>query len=253
VSFRYPGGEHDVLSGVDLTIPAGGSVALIGMNGAGKTTLVKLLYGLYPPSRGTIFVDGADLRTLDPSAWHNLIAAMFQEFVRLPVTVRENVAVGAVEHLDDVRGARAALAEAGADRFADRLAEGAESLLATRSADGTDLSGGQWQRLAIARALFALRHGARFLVLDEPTSNLDTSSEERLVRRLLDGTRGTATTLLVTHRLALARRTDRIYVLEHGRVLESGTHGGLLELNGRYASAFNMQASLYPLEEAEDD
>ena len=116
-------------------------------------------------------------------------------------------------------------------------------------AEGMDLSGGQWQRLGIARALFALHAGARFVVLDEPTSNLDTSSEERLVRRLLDQTRGSVTSLLITHRLALARRTDRIYVLERGRLVEEGSHTELLRVQGRYASAFAMQASLYPLEE----
>ena len=225
-------------------------MALVGMNGAGKTTLVRLLCGLYPPDRGAVMVNGIDLRQVDLDAWHRLIAPMFQEFLRLPATVRENVSVGSVEHLDDADGARAAVAEAGATQFSERLPDGLESLLATRYADGTDLSGGQWQRLGIARALFAIQHGARFLVLDEPTSNLDTSSEERLIRRLLDDTRGSATTLLVTHRLALARRTDRIFVLGHGQVLESGTHQELMELGKRYASAFSMQASLYPLEEA---
>jgi ATP-binding cassette subfamily B protein len=130
----------------------------------------------------------------------------------------------------------------------ERLPHGPDTLLATRHADGTDLSGGQWQRLGIARALFALDHGARFLVLDEPTSNLDTASEERLVQRLLGETRGVATTLLVTHRLALARRCDQIAVVENGRIVESGDHKALLTLNGRYAAAFRMQASLYPLE-----
>ena len=242
VGFRYAGGDRDVLSDVSLTLPAGGSVALVGMNGAGKTTLVRLLCGLYPPDRGTIRVDGIDLRELDPEAWNRLIAPMFQGFLRLPVPALENVSFGAIEHHRDAAGAAAALDDARAPRV--------DTPLATQHAHGTDLSGGQWQRLGIARALFALEHGARLLLLDEPTSNLDTASEERLIGRMLGQTRGTTTTLLVTHRLSLARQTDRIYVLDGGRVHEWGTHDELLAGGGRYAAAFGMQASLYPLEEA---
>jgi ATP-binding cassette, subfamily B, bacterial len=249
VSFRYPGGTDDVLRDVDLRIPAGGSAALVGLNGAGKTTLVRLLCGLYPPDRGAVLVDGVDLREIDLGAWHRLVAPMFQEFVRLPATVAENVAAGAIEHVGERAGTGVALDEAGAALFAGRLPDGADTLLATRHADGSDLSGGQWQRLGIARALFALQHGARLLVLDEPTSNLDTATEERIVRRLLDGTRGDATTLLVTHRLALARRTDHVVVIADGRVAEAGTHDELMRAGGRYADAFSMQAALYPLEE----
>ncbi|MFL5797971.1 MAG: ATP-binding cassette domain-containing protein [Actinomycetota bacterium] len=249
VSFRYPFTDEPVLRGVDLEIPGGTTTALVGMNGAGKTTLVRLLCGLYPPVEGSVLVDGVDLSEYDVEAWHGLIAPMFQEFVRLPASVAENAAAGAVEHLGDEAGIAAVLAEAGGAGFAARLPQGADSLLATRYADGTDLSGGQWQRLGIARALFALRHGARLLLLDEPTSNLDTPSEERLVRRLVGETRGTATVLLVTHRLALARRCDQIVVLERGRVVERGTHDELVRLGGRYADAFGMQAALYPLEE----
>jgi ATP-binding cassette subfamily B protein len=251
VSFRYPGGGDDVVRDVDLELPAGTSAALVGTNGAGKTTLVRLLCGLYPPDSGAVLVDGVDLRELDLREWHRSIAPMFQEFLRLPSTVAENAGIGAAEALGDMDGERAALAEAGAMPFVQRLPDGTGTQLATRHADGTDLSGGQWQRLGIARALFALDHGARVLLLDEPTSNLDTASEERLVQRLLGETRGAATTLLVTHRLALARRCDRIVVMEDGRIVESGDHDALLALDGRYAAAFRMQASLYPLE-AED-
>jgi ATP-binding cassette subfamily B protein len=251
VSFRYPGAEDDALRGVDLEIPSGTAAALVGLNGAGKTTLVRLLCGLYPPSRGQVLVDGLDLREVDLEEWHRRIAPMFQEFTRLHVSVAENVAVGRVESIDRREAVRAALADAGALGFVESLPEGVGSLLSTRYADGRDLSGGQWQRVGIARALFALGAGARFLILDEPTSNLDTASEERLVRRLLDDTRGSATTLLVTHRLALARRTDRIFVVERGRVVEAGGHDDLVALGGRYATAFSLQASLYPLEEPE--
>jgi ATP-binding cassette, subfamily B, bacterial len=252
ISFRYPGADEPVLTDVSLTIPAGTSIALVGMNGAGKTTLVRLICGLYRPQEGRVLVDGVDLSDIDLDEWHRLIAAMFQEFLRLQVSAAENVGAGAVEHFHDKDGVRFALAEAGALSFAQRLPDDVETLLATRYADGTDLSGGQWQRLGIARALFALGAGARVLILDEPTSNLDTFSEERLVHRLLDDTRGSVTTLLVTHRLALARRADQILVVERGRLVERGSHDDLLVENGRYAAAFAMQSSLYPLEGATD-
>ena len=249
VSFRYPGGEADVLQDVDLVLPAGGSASLVGLNGAGKTTLVRLLCGLYTPRTGSVVVDGLDLREVDPIVWHRRIAPMFQEFVRLETSAADNIAVGAVDHIGDETGVRAAAAESGVLRFAERLPGGLETILASRRrSDGSDLSGGEWQRVGMARALFALRAGATFLVLDEPTSNLDTASEEMLVRRLVDDTRGRVTTLLVTHRLSLARRTDRIHVMEAGRIVEQGTHDELIALGGRYAAAFGLQSSLYPLE-----
>jgi ATP-binding cassette, subfamily B, bacterial len=246
----YPGSDEPVLRDVDLDVPGGTSVALVGVNGAGKTTLVRLLCGLYRPTAGDVLIDGKPLAALDPDAWHRSIAPMSQEFLRLAATAADNVGVGAVEHLQDRGGIRTALADAGAARFAEKLPQGIDTMLAARYADGTDLSGGQWQRLGIARTIFALHHGARFLILDEPTANLDTMSEEGLVRRLLDETRGAATTLLVTHRLALARRADQICVIADGRVAERGTHEELLRVGGRYADAFAMQASLYPLEGA---
>ena len=251
VSFRYPGGDADILADVDLKIPGGTSAALVGVNGAGKTTLIRLLCGLYPPTGGAVLVDGVDLREVDLPTWHRLLAPMFQESLRLPATVADNVGIGTVERIDDKGAVRSSLDEAGALRFTRRLPQEEQSVLATRYADGSDLSGGQWQRLHLARALFAIHNGARVLLLDEPTSNLDTMSEERLVHRLLDQTSGTATTLLVTHRLALARRADQIFVLDHGRVVERGTHDELLEQGGRYARAFSMQASLYPLEDTD--
>src|SRR5215217_112035 len=235
------------------TSPREKSATLVGMNGAGKTTLVRLMCGLYRPTRGIVLIDGVDLRELDLDRWHADVAAMFQEFVRLPVSVAENVGVGAIELLDDAEAITDALDEAGALVFSTALRDGLQTKLMTPYAEGTDVSGGQWQRLGIARSLLSLRGGARFLVLDEPTSNLDTASEERLVQRLLDDTRGSCTSLLVTHRLALARRTDRIFVVEAGRIIEQGTHAELIGLGGRYATAFEMQASLYPLEEASDE
>lgn len=245
VSFAYPGGE-EVLRGVDLTVPGGSSLAVVGLNGAGKTTLVRLLCGLYPPTTGTVRVNGDDLAGVALTSWHRLVAPIFQGFLRMPGDVHDNVAVGAIEHADDRDGVATALAEAGAATFAGRLPECVATPLATPHLDGHDLSGGQWQRLAHARAVHALRHGARLLLLDEPTSNLDTAAEEHLVQRLVEQTAGTATAVLVTHRLALARRCDRIAVVDGGRVVEHGTHEELVALGGRYADAFGLQAGMYP-------
>jgi ATP-binding cassette, subfamily B, bacterial len=248
VTFRYPGSDDDVLRDVTLKITSGTSTALVGLNGAGKTTLVRMLCGLYAPDRGAVLVDGVDLRELDLEAWHARIAPMFQEFVRLQVGVRENVTAGAIRRDVDDAAVWSALEQADARGFVDRLPEVLETVLATKHAGGHDLSGGQWQRLGVARAMYGLDGGAGFLILDEPTSNLDTSSEERVVERLVEGTRGATTTLLVTHRLSLARRTDRIFVMDGGKVVETGSHDELVSSGGRYADAFDLQASMYPLE-----
>jgi ATP-binding cassette subfamily B protein len=251
--FRYPGSDDDVLRGVSMQIRAGTSAVLVGLNGAGKTTLIRLICGLYPPQRGAVLIDGVDLRELDLESWHRRIAPMFQDFLRIQTSLRENVQLGAAHVAGDAAALRAAADEAGVLGFGERLPAGFDTALAVTHADGADLSGGQWQRIGVARALYSMQSGARFLILDEPTSNLDTSSEERLVRRLIDETRGHATALLVTHRLALARRTDRIYVLEAGRIVQQGSHDELIAGGGPYASAFAMQASLYPLTEERDD
>ncbi|MCW2842685.1 MAG: multidrug transporter ATPase/permease [Nocardioides sp.] len=251
VSFAYPGAHEagpDVLSDVNLTIPGGSSLAVVGLNGAGKTTLVRLLCGLFAPTSGAVRVNGDDLTDVSLSSWQRLIAPLFQGFLRMPGDVTDNVATSAVDHVASEADVTAALDAAGASGFARRLPQGVATHLATPYVDGSDLSGGQWQRLAHARAAYALDHGARLLVLDEPTSNLDTAAEEELVRRLVEQTAETATTVLVTHRLALARRCDRIVVLAHGRVVEHGTHEELVAARGRYADAFELQAGMYPWE-----
>src|SRR5581483_10199736 len=242
VTFGYGAGERPVLTELDLTIEAGKSLAIVGLNGAGKTTLVKLLTRLYEPQSGRITVDGLPLVEYPVARWRRRVAAIFQDFVHYDLPVRENVGFGAVELLhDDVR-IRSALDRAGALALVDELPHGLETTLSREYADGTELSGGQWQRIAIARALMAVEGGAGVLVLDEPTANLDVRAEAAFFDRFLELTRG-LTTILISHRFSTVRRADRIVVLEHGRVIEDGRHEELLAANGRYAELFHLQAA----------
>lgn len=245
VRFGYRPGRP-VVDGLDLELPVGSSTALIGVNGAGKTTLVKLLTGTYQPDVGRVTVDGVDLRSLDRDAWQGAFAVTFQDFLRYPMPLRENVAMGAIDHRDDDEGLRECLRRVGLGPLLDDLPDGLATPLTRAVAGGRDLSGGQWQRLALARALFAVRHGASVLVLDEPTSQLDARGEAEFYDGFLDLTRG-VTSLVISHRFATLRRADRIVVLDGGRVVEAGTHAELVALGGRYGRMFEVQARRFGL------
>jgi ABC-type multidrug transport system fused ATPase/permease subunit len=240
VTFAYPGGAP-VLEAFDLVIPAGSSLAIVGQNGAGKTTLAKLLCRMYDPQQGAIEVDGIDLRDLAIDEWRARLTAVFQDFARLEWPLRENVAPGGAP--DDL--VRQALADAGAANLATL-----DTILARGYTGGTDLSGGQWQRVALARALAAVRLGAGVVLLDEPTAQLDVRGEAEIFERLLAATRH-CTTILVSHRFSTVRHVDRICVLEHGRVVELGSHDELMASGGRYRTMFDLQAQRFTASDEE--
>jgi ABC-type multidrug transport system fused ATPase/permease subunit len=240
VTFAYPGGAP-VLDHFDLTIPAGSSLAIVGQNGAGKTTIAKLLCRLYDPQCGAIEIDGVDLRDLDLSSWRSRLTAVFQDFIRLELPLRDNVAPSGAPDETIL----AALESAGAKNLA-----GLDTILARGYDGGTDLSGGQWQRIALSRALAAVRSGAGVVLLDEPTAQLDVRGEAEIFDRVLSATRH-CTTILISHRFSTVRHADRICVLEHGRVIELGTHDELMALGGRYRTMFDVQAQRFNLPEEE--
>jgi ABC-type multidrug transport system fused ATPase/permease subunit len=231
LTFSYPGGQP-VLDGFDLLIPAGSSLAIVGQNGAGKTTLAKLLCRLYDPQAGAIEIDGVDLRQLDLESWRSRLAAVFQDFIRFELPLRDNVAPGGAPD-EDIRRALEAAGGAG-------LA-GLDTVLARGYQGGTDLSGGQWQRIALARALCAIRLGAGVVLLDEPTAQLDVRGEAEIFDRVLAASRH-CTTILISHRFSTVRHADRICVLERGKVIELGTHDELMAKGGRYRTMFELQA-----------
>jgi ATP-binding cassette subfamily B protein len=247
VRFRYPGAERDALGGhdgLDLTIAAHRSLAIVGENGAGKTSLVKLLCGLYVPTQGKISVDSGDLGALDPADWRSRVAVLFQDFARYQLPVRDNIGLGAPAYADDPDRLRSAADKAGVLDLIEGLPAGWDTVLSREYTGGVDLSGGQWQRIALARAMFAVEAGAKVLILDEPTAALDVRAEAVLYDRFLELTEG-LTTVLISHRFSTVRRADRIVVLADGVIREDGSHDELMAVSGRYAEMFTLQAARF--------
>ncbi|MEJ3748504.1 ABC transporter ATP-binding protein [Actinomycetes bacterium KLBMP 9797] len=248
VEFRYPGSQVPSLRGVDLALPAGSIVAVVGENGAGKTTLVKLLCGFYQPTEGRLLMDGADMRRLPTEQWRERIGAGFQDFVRYELLTRQSIGVGDLPRIDDARAVRAALERARAADVLDRLPDGLETQLGKSYADGTELSGGQWQKIALGRAL--MRETPLLLVLDEPTSALDPEAEHALFERYAEHARRVsrtngAITVLVSHRFSTVRMADLIVVVRDGQIAEVGSHAELTAAGGQYAELYALQAKAY--------
>jgi len=243
VSFAYPGRPEPVLRDLELELPLGESLGLVGINGAGKTTLVTLLARMREPTAGTITVDGVPLTRLDEREWQRQVAVVYQDFARFPFTAAENVGLFADGPPDPGRLVTAA-ERAGAAEIIEELPHGWDTVLSPHYAGGVGLSGGQWQRIALARALYAVQKGARVLVLDEPTAQLDVRAEAAFYDRFLELTAG-VTSVVISHRFGSVRRAHRIAVLDGGRVAELGSHDELVAAGGRYADMFRVQAERF--------
>jgi ATP-binding cassette subfamily B protein len=241
VSFRYPGTSRLVLNGFNFHLHPGERVALIGENGEGKTTLVKLMTRLYDPVEGQVLLDGTDLREYNLEDLYREIGVIFQDFMRYEMTARENIAVGQIDELNNLPLLQMAANKSMADQVIERLPRDYEQMLGRRFESGVDLSGGEWQKVALARAYL---RDAQVLILDEPTAALDARSEFEVFQRFAELTAG-KTALFISHRFSTVRMADRIVVLKEGRIAEDGDHEALSKLGGVYAEMFEMQAASY--------
>lgn len=242
VGFRYPGRDEWALRHIDVFIPAGQSLALVGQNGAGKTTFIKLLTRLYEPTEGRVLLDGKDLRGWDEAALRRRVGVVFQDFAQYQLTAGENVGLGSVDHMEEAPQIERAVTKGGAEEVVAKLKEGLATPLGRWFRDGVELSGGQWQKIALARAF--MREEADILVLDEPTAALDAEAEHAVFERFRELTQG-KTSILISHRFPTVRMADRILVVERGQVVEEGTHDALVAKGGRYAELFALQAKGY--------
>lgn len=241
VSFRYPGREDYALRDVSFHIALGEMVALVGKNGAGKTSIVKLLGRLYDPTEGRILIDGVDIREYDPGDLRQQFGTMFQDYVTYQLSARENIGVGNPDEIDNIDAVRAAAQRGGAEALIESMPDGYETMLGKWFEEGNQLSGGEWQRIALSRAFM---RDAQILILDEPTSALDAEAEHDLFTRIKRLARGRMA-IFISHRFSTTRQADRILVLEEGRLIEEGTHEELMIKGGRYAELFLLQAESY--------
>jgi ATP-binding cassette subfamily B protein len=241
VGFRYEGREEWALREVDLRIRPGEKIALVGPNGAGKTTLIKLLARLYDPTEGQVLIDGVDLRELKPEDLRRRIGVIFQDFVRYHLSAAENVGFGQIEALEDRPRIETAARKSGAHKVISGLPEGYETMLGRWFAKGRDLSGGEWQKIALGRAFM---RQCEILILDEPTASLDAENELQVFHRFKELAEDKMA-VLISHRFSTVRMADRIYVIDQGRIIEQGTHDELLALGGTYARLFTLQAESY--------
>lgn len=241
VSFKYPGSKDYSLKAINLTIKPGEKIAFVGENGAGKTTLIKLLLRFYDPDKGKVLINGTDLRQIDLASYYKHVGVLFQNFNDYPYSVRDNIALGRVEEFHNDERVRSAAEEADADSFIRKYPKGYDQVLEIGFKDGIEPSGGQWQRIALARALF---RNAGILILDEPTAAVDAKSEYAIFKTLEEHSKD-KTTIIISHRFSTVRNAKKIYVIENGSVVESGTHTKLMNLGGLYADMFNKQAEGY--------